>query len=275
MQQSSGYLGKVKYKDEVHEGEHKAIIDPGLFDQVKTVLRRNGRGSHVSNRRGALLKGLLYCGPCGHSMSHSYTNKGNRRYRYYVCIGAQKHGWDKCPSKSIPAREIERFVVEEIKCIGQDEGLIANTLAEATAQARDRIQEIKVEQNTLQREIRHNNSETHKLLARLPYCSESENPLTARLADLQERIGAAEKRLTEIREEAVAISREMIDETELAAALAAFDPVWESLSPKEQSRILHLLIERIGWVARGDFSPKAPADPYVRALPHTVPQNHV
>ena len=243
------YRGKVKYKDEVHEGEQQAIIDQELFDRVQAVLRRNGRGcgNHVSNRRGALLKGLLYCGPCGYSMSHTYTQKGNRRYRYYVCVSAQKRGWHNCPSKSIPAREIERFVVDQIRCIGRDQELIAATLAEATTQGKERIRELKVEQGSLQRELGRHNAEVHKLVARLPSCVETENPETARLADLEERILTSQRRITETREETAVIELNMINEKELALALAAFDPVWESLSPKEQSRILHLLIERIDY----------------------------
>ena len=241
------YLGKIRYKDEVHEGEHEAIVDQELFDRVQTVLRRNGRGggSHVTNRRGALLKGLLYCGPCGYSMSHTYTNKGNRRYRYYVCINAQKRGWQKCPSKSIPAREIERFVVDQIKCIGQDQELLSKTLAEATSQGNARIREIEAEQAALKRELGRNNTETQKLIGRLSCTPDEDSLETARLADLQERIQMAEQRITTIREEAAIIERNMIDEKELSSALVAFEPVWESLAPKEQSRILHLLVERI------------------------------
>ena len=37
----------------------------------------------------------------------------------------------------------------------------------------------------------------------------------------------------------------MVNEAEVETALAQVDPVWECLSPKEQSRILELLIERI------------------------------
>ena len=224
-----------------------SVVVALTFDRVQTVLRRNGRGggSHVTNRRGALLKGLLYCGPCGYSMSHTYTNKGNRRYRYYVCINAQKRGWQKCPSKSIPAREIERFVVDQIKCIGQDQELLSKTLAEATSQGNARIREIEAEQAALKRELGRNNTETQKLIGRLSCTPDEDSLETARLADLQERIQMAEQRITTIREEAAIIERNMIDEKELSSALVAFEPVWESLAPKEQSRILHLLVERI------------------------------
>jgi len=108
------YLGKITYKGQVYEGEHEAIISQELFDRVRAMLQRNGRsgGNHVRNRFGAVLKGLLNCSPCGCSMAPTHTKKGNRRYRYYVCVNAQKRGWHNCQSRSIPAAEVEPFVVD-------------------------------------------------------------------------------------------------------------------------------------------------------------------
>src|SRR4030095_16585064 len=37
------YIGKVTYKDEVHDGEHAAILDDGLWQRVQAKLPRNGR----------------------------------------------------------------------------------------------------------------------------------------------------------------------------------------------------------------------------------------
>src|SRR5213075_235455 len=111
------YLGLVTYKDEVHQGEHAAIIDKALWEKVQSLLKRNGRGngSVVKNKHGALLRGLLNCSSCKCSMCHSYTAKRGAgvKHRYYVCLHAQKHGWDTCPTKSVPAGEIERFVVDQ------------------------------------------------------------------------------------------------------------------------------------------------------------------
>jgi len=243
------YLGKVKYKDETHEGEHAAIVGREVFDRVQATLQRNGRsgGKHVRNRFGALLKGLLHCSPCGCSMAPTHTKKGNRRYRYYVCVNAQKRGWDTCQSKSIPAAEVERFVVEQVRCIGHDRSLIAATLAEARSQSEKRIGELQAEQGSLQREVGRHNAEMHELVPWLPLDAATEDPTTARLADVQQRIQVAERRLTEVREEAVTLGHKIIDEEELAAALTAFDPAWETLTPREQARILHLLIERIDY----------------------------
>ena len=125
------YIGKVRYKDEMHEGEHEAIVEAKPFRRVQVALQRKGRGGAVRNKHGALLRGLLRCRTCGCSMVQTYTSKGQRRYRYYVCTQAQQRGWDTCPSPSLPAGEIEQFVVEQIKCMGRDPALVAATLAEA------------------------------------------------------------------------------------------------------------------------------------------------
>lgn len=55
----------------------------------------------------------------------------------------------------------------------------------------------------------------------------------------------AEQRATEIREQIIAKTEQNVDEQELARALSLFDPVWDSLSPNEQARAMHLLLERV------------------------------
>jgi site-specific DNA recombinase len=128
------YIGKVRYKDEVHFGEHPALIDEGVWQRVQVLLRRNGRtgGALVRNQFGSLLKGLLRCVGCDCAMTPSSTvRNGSKRYRYYTCTAAQKKGWETCVFPSMPAGEIERFVDGQIRCIGRDPALLGETLAVA------------------------------------------------------------------------------------------------------------------------------------------------
>ncbi len=56
------YIGQVRYRDEVHPGEHQSIVDESLFIAVQKRLRTNGRGNEISrNKHGALLRSLLRC----------------------------------------------------------------------------------------------------------------------------------------------------------------------------------------------------------------------
>lgn len=65
------------------------------------------------------------------------------------------------------------------------------------------------------------------------------------LAETQERLQDDQQRWTEVREEIVERKRQRVDDAEVKAGLAAFEPVWESLSVAEQSRLLHLLVEKV------------------------------
>src|SRR5436190_8372963 len=235
------YAGQVRYKTEVHPGQHQGIVDPGLFQKVQVLLRRNGvsGGAAVRNRYGALLRGLLHCSACECAMVPTYASRGTRRYRYYTCLHAQKRGWRVCPAPSVPAGEIERFVVDQIRAIGRDPAVVRQTLIEAREAGNRRLDELNAELETLRRQLKRDHAQVLKLVL-----ASSEAELR-QLADLQTTITSAERRATAVRDEIQTLHRQLVNEDELTAALAQFDPVWEALSPQEQARVLNLLIERI------------------------------
>jgi site-specific DNA recombinase len=241
------YIGKVAYRKEIHKGEQAAIVDPEVWQRVQELLARNGRGGgQTRNRFGALLRGILRCVPCGCAMIASHTTrKGSRRYRYYICTSAQKRGWHTCPSKSIPAGEIERFVVDQLRGVGSDPALIGETLAQARARADEERATLQAEQRGLERDVEGWNNEVRGLLEEI---AKGSNPTALqRLAELQERIRSAEARASEIHAQLLALDQGRITEHEVAAALGSFDPVWNALSPREQARIIQLLVERVDY----------------------------
>jgi site-specific DNA recombinase len=250
------YVGKVRYKQETHDGEQPAIVDPGVFQRVQAILQRNARtgGAPVRNQFGALLKGLLRCVPCGCAMTPAHSCKGAKRYRYYTCTSAQKRGWQTCPSKSIPAAEIERLVVGQIQCIGRDPALLHEVLEQARQQDAARTSELETEQRGLERDLGSWHGEIRKLSGQLRP-GEDNGVLIARLADLQERIGLVEGRVQKIREQIKGVRDQLLDEDEAALALSVFEPVWEALTPTEQARVVGLLVERVDYDgAQGNVS---------------------
>lgn len=242
------YLGKLRYKDEVHPGEHAAIVDARVWERVQAMLQRNGRsgGARVRNRFGAFLKGLLRCVPCNSAMTPSHSTRGTKRYRYYVCCRAQQRGWHNCPSPSIPAAEIERFVVEQIRAIGRDPDMIRETVAQARYQAEAGLAALEAERASLEREVARWNAEVHSVVAHVGP-SDTDSPAVARLADLQDRIRASERRATEVGEQIDVIGSRSVNEQEVEQALAQFDVLWSSLTPREQVRVVELLVERVDY----------------------------
>ena len=63
--------------------------------------------------------------------------------------------------------------------------------------------------------------------------------------DLQERIDRAEQQLVQLKEEMHALRKRRLDEGDVALALGQFGPVWESLTPREQARLVQRLVEKV------------------------------
>ncbi len=247
------YCGKVRYKNEIHPGEHTAIVDAKRWQEVQLKLERNGRagGALVRNKFGAVLKGLLRCVPCNSAMTptHSTRNKGAIRYRYYVCVSAQKRGWHTCHSKAIPAPQVEQYVVDRIVGIGRDPTLIADTVREAGSLVTSHLTELASEKKTLERDLGRHHDDLRKLV-REQGASPADGNFSARLADIQERISAAELRLSVIEAEQDRLKRECISDADVNRALAAFDVVWRALNFREQGELMRTLIERIDYDGR-------------------------
>ena len=126
------YVGKVRYKDEVHAGQQPALVNAATWKEVQVLLEGHGHrgGGPGQSTGGFLLQGLLRCAACACAMTPSHTRRGCRRYRYYVCTRAQKRGWEQCPTKSIPAGQIEAFVLQQIAGLGRDAVLCADLITE-------------------------------------------------------------------------------------------------------------------------------------------------
>jgi site-specific DNA recombinase len=126
------YTGKIRYRQETFDGEHPAIVDAKLFDEVQAILSGNGaaRIYWADQEQPPPLRGLLRCKPCNTAMVHAYTMRGARRYRYYVCNNAQARGYAVCPSPTAPGAELERFVVDEIRTLACDPDLAVKLAAQ-------------------------------------------------------------------------------------------------------------------------------------------------
>lgn len=239
------YIGKIVHKTDLYDGEHEPIIPRDTFQKVQSQLQYNGRtgGLEARNKYGALLRGLLFCKACGSAMTHSFVAKKNKRYRYYTCTHAIKSGYKICPSGSLPAAEIERVVVEQVRCVGQDEEVFHDVLRQAQVQADAELAALRAEQTDLENELARHHREIRRLAVKGPASSAT----TAQIADLHDKIAQAERRATELRDKLDVAERQRVCEDEVRAALGDFEGLWQTLTPKEQAKMLSTLIARVDY----------------------------
>ncbi len=232
------YIGRVNYKGEIHAGEHEAIIAPEMWAEAQSILTRNARdrGASTRNRHGALLRGLLVCGSCGCAMTHTYSEKGARRYRYYVCQTAMKRGWGECATRSVPAQEIEDFVMERIAAIGHDPVLVSDVASQARREHARQWQALSDERDQIGRNLRKQ--------ARSVATVVGQENASAQLAILQDQICAGENRITEIGIEMAGLGGE-VSEVSVADALGRFTDLVAVLTTEERAHLIELLVERV------------------------------
>lgn len=117
------YIGKVQYNGELYPGLHEGIISADIFDKSRQILANNRveRGYSKNTHDTGLLNHILRCKACNSIMFHTYTSKkGQYKYRYYVCMNAQKRGYKNCPTRSVNAQQIEEAVIASLKNIADN-----------------------------------------------------------------------------------------------------------------------------------------------------------
>ncbi|GAB5506417.1 MAG: hypothetical protein Rhirs2KO_15800 [Rhizobiaceae bacterium] len=108
------YAGLIRHKDQIHEGQHPAIIDRAVWEKVQKLLASGAgriRGSGASSPGPSPLAGKL-CDETGDRLTPTYANKKGRHYRYYVSSRMVTGKADDARSRSasgwrLPAKALE------------------------------------------------------------------------------------------------------------------------------------------------------------------------
>lgn len=112
------YLGEAVHKGTAYPGEHAAIIDQALWDNVHAILQESPRlrAKNTRAQTPALLKGIIFT-ETGTAMTPTATKKGSRLYRYYASMDLIRNrpiGESAGPLR-LPAGMVEDAVIGEIR----------------------------------------------------------------------------------------------------------------------------------------------------------------
>ncbi len=127
------YIGEAVHKGVSYPGEHQADHRPRALGQGPRHPAgepTQAGGQHARADTPALLKGLIF-GPNGLAMTPTHTRKGRKLYRYYVSTGVLKRGPEACTVRRVPAAEIERAVVDQVRALVCTPEIVVRTWKEA------------------------------------------------------------------------------------------------------------------------------------------------
>ena len=115
------YIGKIRWGQTVHDGNHPPIIQQEQFDRVQaqlaTVVKRKVGLKAKPKGRHYLLTSVLRC-VCGAHMV-GYSTPGRSRIHYYYACTKQLHegGRYSCSSPKIPAEAMEKAILHRLRNI--------------------------------------------------------------------------------------------------------------------------------------------------------------
>jgi site-specific DNA recombinase len=130
MLQNRIYRGEITHKGNAYPGEHPAIIDKALWDEVQAVLTENrvNRATGSDAKHPSLLAGMLF-DENGERLTPTHAIKKGTRYRYYVSrsliTGATKSG---SKGRRIPAANLETLVISKLGTFLADRGALLDAI---------------------------------------------------------------------------------------------------------------------------------------------------
>jgi hypothetical protein len=240
------YVGKIRWREVLYEGQHDPLVSEVLFEKANEVLQERhedlkGRQWHNGDER--LLTGVIKCARC---KSHMFGGGGNKKgvhVPYYVC--SKRFNDHDCEQDYVRAELLEAAVTEDIKAMFRDEQFMARIWAEANKR-------LGTEKPILEKEIGKLEAQAAKAQAAMDryfeafeagtlqaeLCNEKVRDLRARLEELE-----GEKRDLEARRERLELPA--VDRGMLASLVENFERVMAEGPAPQKKHLLHRLVKKV------------------------------
>lgn len=250
MLRNTIYVAKRRLKGELYPMEQPAIIDEKTFQDVQALLDENRvkRNSLNTDRHDFLFKGLVRCAACGGPMTPHFARKaGEATFLYYRCSAVNRSDRTACTVRSVRARALERFVLDQIRGLAQDAEMVQEIVRKAVEEAEelpglhhDRTQAAaalgKLEADlpglmSSLAESQPNSPNRGLIMEQLDVLAVRRDELRRKLTDLEGRILEVEAR--------------QVDASLLHRNLGAFMEMLERLDPKQKKDLIRLIVKEV------------------------------
>jgi DNA invertase Pin-like site-specific DNA recombinase len=106
------YKGTTVYRHQERPGVHEPLVSSELWETVQEVSERRHRSTGDKGARFYLLRGLLWCGACG----HRFTAQTGARGSYYRCVPDARRV--ACRQPYVPVKHLDTEVAGRLADVG-------------------------------------------------------------------------------------------------------------------------------------------------------------
>jgi site-specific DNA recombinase len=246
------YGKRSKRERELIVRDVPAIVDAALWQRAQDTLSKNARFAKRNRRREYLLRGLMKCGCCGLTyIGNANKGAGGQERLYYKCNGKHSRGRQlpyshACPSKSIPALEIETAIWKDVEHFLRNPGAVLAQLSEQLQADRESTAELGDHAGRLERALKEKSGERDAVLALYRRGRIDDAALDRQLDDIEAEEKAVRQQLEAVCARIEAAGSEAVQLASAEALLRSLNGRLDgTLDAATRRQLVETLIDRI------------------------------
>jgi len=241
------YIGRTFDGKKEYKAKWKGIVTEKNFRQVQNILKENrvSKTSISQNKYNLLLPGLVWCGHCKSYMSPNYTikKKTGKKYLYYQCTKVGHGDKTACKIGRVPARPLEKNIINRIKFLSENRTLIDKVIGKALKLSKSRLPELKKEQRRINGALRKLDTEISRVKSVIG--NKNIEILQDEFIKLDEHKKILDQELRDINSQIEQERSTVISPNTIANYFKHFNKVFDTLSFENQRDLLRFLIKKI------------------------------
>ncbi len=237
------YKGVIRYNDDFEvDGEHEAIIDEELFDEVHRKLTAKQKVHPRRRYSQLLLAGIAKCATCGKPLRTHYKSKDSKSYE---CMGNTLVGEGACPGFRKVDHRVDNAVLGKVMEIARGEVIQNMAADELDEMLQDDLGLLRDELGKVQSELEGIGQTFNRWADRLDRGLITEEQFAARNEKLMGKQARLESRRDQVLEKLRAGERADVEFEKVREALSKFPALWEEATLEERKELMGLLIEKL------------------------------
>jgi site-specific DNA recombinase len=243
------YIGKIRHKDELFDGQHEPIATAELFESVQRKLGANGgRRSRPQVRRLFLLDGLVRCGDCGGYMTPYFTyNHQKKQYAYYMCSNRGHRGKDACSMANVPADPLEQVIANRLIQLSQQDRTVDRLVKGAMADTSELLSNLTARRTTLTGHLTRVQSQIDALVEGIAGRRTALKSVSKKIVELEEQKEQLDDEILEVDLEIDATKQKAVSARSLTDSLTTFGDLYQEALPDEKRELIRLRVNQLIW----------------------------
>jgi site-specific DNA recombinase len=245
------YTGWIKMNGEQFKGLHESIIEDSLFELVQKRLDLSAIDTFATLEGSPLLLlGTTKCGFCGGNLTTYFSNNGKNdvKHYYYKCTTTSKQDKKKCPSRLVPARDLEEFTQNLMLHTARKQGFFDAITAQIVDNSEEEVSELNADKTALSGNLSAIDKKISNLTDNFTQGVLDEalkQKLVVKLTEMETEKTRIQHHISELSNKIEEIQQNKFHKTSLKNILREFDAIINNSSIEEKRQMMRTIIEGI------------------------------